>query len=387
VKTDIAIIGGGMAGLACAAGLESFNISYTLFEKSSELGGKVGSYTKNNCVVDKGFQVILPHYSACRKWLDYQALELKNYPSGATIYTTQGPKWFGHPFTYPKNYKTTTKVPVTFSDIIQLGHDVLMGYQWPTNTHPTAAVALNKLYSHGFYNEFLHPFFRGVFLDPGLNKSMAQFRYYLHCFFRKGAAIPKHGMAKIPNQLRQRLSPEHIQTQACVEKIEGTTVWINQTPHRFRHVVIATDAPTCFDLLNLPYTDGEQIPIFNYILSKQTPTKLAPLNLIAGESMLSHFNIPTLVSPSLAPYHYMNVTAFSPSPPQKIAHKIHTLTGESDWEFEWETAIPNASNSSPCPPKVNPSEITICGEWCTFPSIEGAIVSGLRVAQKARTLH
>ena len=109
VTNDIAIIGGGIAGLACAIGLESINIPYKLFEKSNELGGRVGTYTRDDLIVDKGFQVFLPHYKTCQQILNIKALDLCYYPSGAAIITDKGTKWFGHPIQYPNELKQGKK--------------------------------------------------------------------------------------------------------------------------------------------------------------------------------------------------------------------------------------------------------------------------------------
>ena len=102
VTNDIAIIGGGIAGLACAIGLESINIPYKLFEKSNELGGRVGTYTRRS---NRGQRVssFSSHYKTCQQILNIKALDLCYYPSGAAIITDKEPNGLGIQFNIQMN--------------------------------------------------------------------------------------------------------------------------------------------------------------------------------------------------------------------------------------------------------------------------------------------
>ena len=95
MKKEIAIIGGGLAGLACAVELTKKNISFKLFEKESFLGGRVHTYERKRLHIDRGFQVFLPSYKMAKKLLNYEALDLCYYPSGAAIIENNARKWFG----------------------------------------------------------------------------------------------------------------------------------------------------------------------------------------------------------------------------------------------------------------------------------------------------
>jgi 15-cis-phytoene desaturase len=64
VSTDVLIIGGGLAGLACALGLGGKGLRITLVERSERLGGRAGSCTdpKTGDAVDVGPHVLLTEY-------------------------------------------------------------------------------------------------------------------------------------------------------------------------------------------------------------------------------------------------------------------------------------------------------------------------------------
>ena len=339
---SIAIIGGGLAGLSCAIGLQELGIPYTLFEASDTLGGRVSSYTRKQLIVDRGFQVFLPHYKLSRQLLDLPKLDLCYYPSGANIATPSGMQWFGHQ--YPKKYKNGPKLNAKLMDYIQLGMDVLKGISKPHSTTIECQDHFRDRYSTYFSDHFLTPFFRGVFLDPDCIKGVDQFQYYLHCFFRKGAAIPAKGMAEIPKQLEAKIPSECIQKNATITAIQNNTCVINDTPMTFDHIVLATDFSTSFKLLKLPEPEQSWNHVHNYILAKKTETRLAPLILNAKKGNISHINIPTLISSKLAPEntHYMNASSFVEADPKNIETEVHNLTGEKDWVFVWHDTIKKA---------------------------------------------
>ncbi|RAP25018.1 hypothetical protein DID73_00505 [Candidatus Marinamargulisbacteria bacterium SCGC AG-343-K17] len=384
---EIAIIGGGLAGLSCAIGLQELGIPFKLFEASNELGGRVGSYKRKQLIVDKGFQVFLPHYKTSQQLLDISKLDLCYYPSGATIITNDGPKWFG--YNYPEKLKTGKKVDARWTDYIQLGIDVLRGISRPRKPGSQCIDHFKKNYSESFSSEFLEPFFRGVFLDPSCEKSVRQFQYYLHCFFRKGAAIPKLGINEIPKQLVRKIQPSAIEMDSPISKIESNKLWINNKEHKFQHIVIATDFSTCYKLLKIPEPTNPWSHVTNYILAKRADTQLSPLILNTTTSPISHINIPTLISKHLAPdnTHYMNVSTFNEDDPKAIEQEVHKLTGETDWNFVWHNTIHKAlPKYHHLVPNILNDQISICGDWTNFPSIEGAIESGYRFKSKAKTL-
>ncbi len=379
MTNEVAIIGGGCAGLACAIRLKERNIPFKLFEASTELGGRVSSEVTGDFMIDKGFQVLLPHYKTAKKLLDYKALDLCKYPKGASILTPNGTQWFG--LQLPPHLKTGEKLKPTYRDYMQLGLDVMCGAFPPKK--PSGATVDHFLanYSTHFANQFLIPFFRGVFLDPNCEKSPNQFQYYLHAFLRGGAAIPAKGMATIPLQLASQLPDHSIEYKSTVTAIHNNTVTVNANVHSFKHIVLATDLSNVHRLLNQPLPKTPWLGVHNVMFSKKGETQLAPLTLVARPSIISHINVPTLVSTSLGPNgtHVVNVSLFDHHDPADVQREFVALTNESDWEFLGVNAIPNALPKYQLTPTVTPN-VSICGDWMsTIQSIEGALHSGYNV--------
>ena len=151
------------------------------------------------------------------------------------------------------------------------------GIKQPTTHNKSCNDHFNAKYTPSFLNEFLTPFFRGVFLDQP-KKQCQQFQYYLHCFFRKGAAVPKNGMKEIPNQCLKQLNPTSIELNTSVNKVESNALWINNKKHTFKHIVIATDISTCHALLNKPLQKMPWNGISNYIFEKKNQHNTLPVN-------------------------------------------------------------------------------------------------------------
>jgi phytoene dehydrogenase-like protein len=85
MKTDVLIIGGGIAGLNCSLELKKAGISSLILEKSSEAGGRIKTLKKEGFLIDLGFQVLLSSYDQIYNTLEYSNLKMKYFDSGAIL--------------------------------------------------------------------------------------------------------------------------------------------------------------------------------------------------------------------------------------------------------------------------------------------------------------
>ena len=79
------IIGAGMAGLTCARYLHQVGATPLILEASDAVGGRVRTDMCDGFQLDRGFQILLTAYPEARRLLNYDALNLQAFRSGAMI--------------------------------------------------------------------------------------------------------------------------------------------------------------------------------------------------------------------------------------------------------------------------------------------------------------
>ena len=83
---EIAIVGAGLSGLACARKLARSGVRFTIYESADAVGGRVRTDVLDGFRLDRGFQVFLPGYPAARQILDYEALVFRPFFRGADVF-------------------------------------------------------------------------------------------------------------------------------------------------------------------------------------------------------------------------------------------------------------------------------------------------------------
>ena len=86
MEHPIVIIGAGVAGLVAARHLEEAGYTPLILEASDRPGGRVKTDEKEGYLLDHGFQVLLTDYQEARRYLNFEALELRTFDPGAVIY-------------------------------------------------------------------------------------------------------------------------------------------------------------------------------------------------------------------------------------------------------------------------------------------------------------
>ncbi|GAB3998340.1 NAD(P)/FAD-dependent oxidoreductase [Spirosoma daeguense] len=232
----ILIIGAGMTGLTCAVYLKQAGINAILLEADNAVGGRVRTDVVDGFRLDRGFQILLTAYPEAQRLLNYDALDLRCFRSGALI-RHQPPgasaEWrtFLNPAREPSSIFQTLGSPVgTLGDKMRL-LELLRHTQSLTLDElfrQTPITTLDFLQEFGFsesiIEQFFRPFFGGVFLEDALTTSSNFFSFCFRMFFEGDGALPAQGMGAIPDQLASRLDPTHIWLNSPVSHIDGTTV-------------------------------------------------------------------------------------------------------------------------------------------------------------------
>ncbi len=236
ISESIAIVGGGIAGLVAAIELEEFGFSCHIFEKETELGGRVRSTIKNGITMDHGFQVLLTAYPLAKKYLDYDALKLRYFDPGALIMKNGAKTVIGDPLRdksqfFPTLFSWAASISDKFK-ILSLSQklksksvDAIFKEEETT----TFLYLQNFGFSNKVINHFFKPFFTGIYLEDKLETSSRMFEFIFKMFAEGHAAIPEGGMGQIAVQLHKKLrnTTLHLGQEANIKE-DGTILAGNQ---------------------------------------------------------------------------------------------------------------------------------------------------------------
>ena len=321
VDSPVIIIGTGMAGLTCAVYLKQAGVDALLLDAADGVGGRVRTDIVDGFRLDRGFQILLTAYPETQRLLNYTALDLQRFRSGALIrnQATPGPAtWMTllNPFQEPFSVFQTLASPIgTLGDKLRIFELMRRTQELPIDElfrqTPTTTLAL--LHGIGFSDQiigqFFRPFFGGVFLEDALTTSSNFFEFCFQMFFSGDAAVPAMGMEAIPEQLAGRLSPEQIRLGTTVRRIDGSTIVLDTGETLTGGVlVLAVDAAQASMLLNSSATPDEQS--FNhttctYFSAPESPGSIPAKKLLMlnprSSSAVHNLAIMSDVAPDYAP--------------------------------------------------------------------------------------
>ncbi|MEC7456870.1 MAG: FAD-dependent oxidoreductase, partial [Actinomycetota bacterium] len=259
----VVVVGAGLAGLSCAVTLHEAGAPVVVIESDDDVGGRVRTDEVDGFLLDRGFQVLLTAYPELDRQLDVKALELELFDPGALIHTNERFWELGDPLQRPASLIPTLRTAVsrsvaTPSDLIRLlalrlrlsrtdVPDLLRG--------PDVATidALTTLgFSYRSIQRFFRPLVGGIQLDPSLNTSARMFDTILKMLFTGRAAVPRHGMKTISQQLGSRLPSSSVHLHVPVRSVTASAVRIDSGEIDASAVVVATDGNSAAELLGRP---------------------------------------------------------------------------------------------------------------------------------------
>ena len=415
---DVIVIGAGLAGLACAKDLVAAGLTVRLLEAADAPGGRIRTDVIDGFRLDRGFQVLLTDYPEARRVLDYEALSLKNFASGALVRHAGKLHRFADP-----SREFGKALAFAFDPVIPLGDklrvrslrsDCLRSNDTDLFTEAeesTREYLRGRGFTPAIIERFFEPFFGGVFLERNLTTSSRWFRWLFRIFSTGYAAVPELGMEQIPRQLAAALPPEVLLCNAEVKRIERTaTGWSLDIGDRgfvdSRHIVMAAREGEAKTLLAKIRKPGAAPPrVWNktttfYYAANHAPVD-EPVLVLNGEGAaagpINHLAVMSLLSPSYAPpgAHLICANVVGAAP--ESGHAMEVLEAEmrvqlrrwfgnqvNNWGvlagYPIAHALPfQASYQQPKPVPVD-AGIFLCGDYVGTASIQGALLSGANAA-------
>ncbi len=310
MESSVIIIGGGLAGLTAARQLHQQGVDFLLLEASSRVGGRIKTDIVDNFRLDHGFQVLLTAYPEARRWLDYDALDLRYFDPGALLLYADGSRdRIGDPLR-----DMSSLLPTVFSSAGSLSdkfrilrlraqlNKLSIEEVFQRSEKTTKAVLSDDYgFSPKMIERFFAPFFSGIFLERELSTSRRMFDFVFKMFGEAGTAVPNFGMEEIPKQLAAGLPGESIRTNTRVQKVDGQEVVLEDgTSLKAPHIIIATEATSIIKEIQSVKTAHQSTSHIHFV-SDQAPIDRAVIALNTKSKRLSN-NICTInkVAPGYA---------------------------------------------------------------------------------------
>lgn len=278
---QIHIIGAGVSGLVAAHILEKNGFAPTILEASDRPGGRVKTDIVKGYQLDHGFQVLLSNYPAAKRFLDYEALELQEFASGAVIFEHGKKRVIADPLRDVSMLFSTAFSGVgTITDklkILQL-NKLLKNKSLEAIFETPEQSSLTYLKDFGFSDkiiaQFFRPFFTGIFLEPNLTTSSRMFEFVFKMFGEGIATLPKSGIEAITRQLVNGLQKTSFQYDTKVKAVQdGSIVLDDGTKLDTDYTIVATEASSLIPNLKDQKTTWKSCEVLYFTTDKRVIEK------------------------------------------------------------------------------------------------------------------
>ena len=262
-RTDVVVVGAGLAGLACAVRLQQQGIDTRLLEGSDVVGGRVRTDVIDGHLCDVGFQLLNPAYPAVRdrSLVDADGLHLQSFAAGVRVRRRDGDATLGDPRREPRLLASTLRSgllrPRELAGLARWAAPILGGQRRILGRDDvTLAGSLDTAGVHGPLREqVLEPFLAGVLADDTGATSARYARLLIRWFLLGTPGLPRDGMRALPEHLATTLA-RPAETGVPVTGIDrtsaGVTVRTASGSIDARVVVVATDVHDAAELHVVP---------------------------------------------------------------------------------------------------------------------------------------
>jgi phytoene dehydrogenase-like protein len=402
-QVEVAIIGAGLAGLACAIELQKNKIDFQIFEASDGVGGRVRSDVIDGFILDRGFQLYNPSYAEGKRLLDYQDLDLKTFTPGVAIRDGKRLRLVVDPFR-SRDFRFRLLRDLPGNPFSQLGlvryflkYLITSDAQIATTKDISAQTSLTKSGIKGSLLEKLfRPFLQGVFLESELSTSRKFLDVVLKNFLQGIPSVPAKGMQEISNQLAAKLPKEKISLNTKVISISGNKLTTSEGEIEASKIVVATDPSTAISWLKLEPKKMHSVTTWYFKADKSINSivKAKPILFVDAQKTgpLTNAVVITNAAPSYAPNGEVLVSASAISPNENAdllsvkKHLSHLFGVNTDsWQLIKEYKIKEALPAM-IPPfslvssnQIN-NDLFVAGDHRVTSSIQGALLSGTNTA-------
>jgi len=380
-SSEVLIIGAGLAGLSAAITLEAAGLDVTVIEAADRAGGRVASDVIDGFICDRGFQLINSRYPALQELDVIKDIDFIPAPRIIEVALNNGRHAIGDP----------RKVPFTALDRATGSIPEKLALLRFIASTPKSGQSLGQALriAGTTYGRVLRPFLQGVFLTDPDNVDALYGHSIIRSFVNGQPGIPRKGVGALPAALAARISPITFKTQ--VNRIEGTTVHTSNGDYSADKIIVATDATTATQLLELPEVPRVAGCITWYHSTSINPSGSGRL-VVDGNNRGPVINTVVMsdISKDYAPsgQNLVSTTTDLSATESDVRRHLSTLWQVSthDWQmiakYEIPAALPiqNVGRSLSQTMKISEHHF-VAGDHRTVPSQQGALFSGRLAAQ------
>jgi phytoene dehydrogenase-like protein len=394
---DVVVVGAGLAGLAAARRLHEAGHDVVVLEASDGVGGRVRSDVVDGVTVDRGFQLLNPDYPEARRVLDLGELDLRSFVPGVLIVGDDGARLVADPRRLPSSaLGTALHPPGSWPDLLRFAaYAVRVSTGDGRRLRDAEDSTVGEAWRFGrVTDEVLAPFLAGVLFDDTLTTSRRFADLLLRSFVRGTPAVPSRGMQAIPDQLSRGLD---VRLATPVRAVSADSVTTDDGELRARVVVVATDAPAAARLL-----PGLDVPVMRSGTTWWHLADVPGAALTGGRGVLVidprrrgplvNSVVVSSAAPSYAPGGRALVasTALGVDVDEADVRAHLALlhgTGTTGWDT---VAVQRLAATVPAVPPGTSlrkpawcGDVLVAGDHRDSASIQGALVSGRRIADAA----
>ena len=403
--TEVVVVGGGLAGLACARALAARGLEVRLLESGDAVGGRVRTDHVDGYTLDRGFQVLNTAYPELPAVADLEALDLRAFDSSVALSIDGERVVIGNPVRRPTAAASALGIPVggvggkaafgLYAGLCAtlpargLKHrdDVSAAEAWRRANIPPDVV-----------NAVLRPFFAGVLLEQEMSTSRRFTDLMMRMFARGLSTVPAGGMQRLPEHIAAGLPDGTLRLGSHVLEVRPERVRAADITYTAQAVVVATDpwsagrllpgrlrapsprgvttvyhsAPAFPEASTMLLLDADRSPVANTVAMSAAAPEYAPPDHVLVSTSMVHDAVPADVD--------------GPEVRTALA-RLHG-TDTSRWEhlatYDLPRALPGMRAPHPMQRPVRlvdgDDRVYVAGDHRDTSSIQGALVSGRRAA-------
>ena len=396
-SADVVVVGAGLAGLVAAGRLQEAGLDVVLVEQSDGVGGRVRTDVVDGFRLDRGFQLLNPAYPEARTALDLDALDLRPFLAGLVVCLGSKRYALGDPLRLPTAIRNDLTAPIgSMKEKVAFGTWVAglgLGSARPIRDADDRPL-IEELRARGIggalTDRVLRPFLSGVLAEEELTSSQRMASLLLRAFARGNPSVPALGMQAMPDQLAARLRPGTVHLGTRVTAMRAGSVETDAGTLTARAVVSAVDGEAATGL-GVPGSPMRSLTTWWYA-ADEPPSDRALLHVDAERrGPLANTVVMTNAAPSYSTdgRALVAATAVGAGPASEADARRHAglLHGAdpSGWQLLREDVITHALPVHPAGQPLAQQVVLgdglfVCGDHRDTPSIQGALVSGRRVA-------